>query len=685
MNRSAWTTRAAVAAAVLTLPIYLLTMNRTIGFMDRGELAAVAVTWGIPHATGYPTLMLLAGALVHLLPFRPVLVLSVLAACLVTAGSAVLTVLFDAVGSMATPDLPARERATIALLAALIVSFTMTWWQQANGFEVYALHCLLMPLVVVLGLRWMLAARVASDSSAPAAPARGPAFRFALVVGLSFANHLTTVLLAPGLIACALCVLGPRRLLASLPALLPPFALGLLPYAWLPLRSALHPRFDWGSPHTLRAFLHHVSGADYHRWMFASVADFDAQLRYIAWRIPSDFVWIGLPVAAIGFHFLLRRSRPLATFAALTVVSGVALVAGYRIPDPDAYLLTAALGIGVLLTAGLVRMAGKFGAPVTVGVAATMIVAGLALHWRDCDERGNRLAEGFVCDLLGPLPPRTLLFTTIWSQGVSPAWYFQTVEGLRPDVLVVDPDLARVSWYLDSMERQAPELVGRAQLPFERYRAMLRAAERGAPYDGRAIEAARQSFLSALAAGAMRDRAVFSTDGLPRNEPGGARVPYGLGFWLRADTSYVAEPSWTWAFRPWAHHMDVDVALTCQTYAESRFGRAQYEAAYGRYARIRPLLEAAAAFDPHIRPERVGPLPLATDTLVLRTARYFQTVHQTLLASGGPAAAVNSPSHAGSERRSTARVEAGSAAARVAGAQADPGGTGMLGSDRPGH
>ena len=47
----------ALGTFVVALPIYLCTMNRSVGFMDRGEMAAAAATWGIPHATGYPTLM----------------------------------------------------------------------------------------------------------------------------------------------------------------------------------------------------------------------------------------------------------------------------------------------------------------------------------------------------------------------------------------------------------------------------------------------------------------------------------------------------------------------------------------------------------------------------------------------------------------------------------------------------
>src|ERR1043166_2204601 len=118
MNRLSARARAAVSAGIFTLPIYLLTMNRSIGFMDRGELAAVAATWGIPHSTGYPTLMLLAGAVVHLAPVRPVLALNVFAAVLVALGAAVTTLLFDHVLRDSAPNLDARPRSILALLGA---------------------------------------------------------------------------------------------------------------------------------------------------------------------------------------------------------------------------------------------------------------------------------------------------------------------------------------------------------------------------------------------------------------------------------------------------------------------------------------------------------------------------------------------------------------------------------------
>ena len=146
----------AVLAFALTLPVYLLTMNRTIGFIDRGELAATAYTLGVPHPTGYPTLTALGFAVSHLVPLRPVLVLNGFAAVLVAMGVAMCVLLFDELLRRVRPvDLDERKRSQLALLASLMVGLSATWWHQANGFEVYSLHIVFVPLVCLLCLRWI--------------------------------------------------------------------------------------------------------------------------------------------------------------------------------------------------------------------------------------------------------------------------------------------------------------------------------------------------------------------------------------------------------------------------------------------------------------------------------------------------------------------------------------------------
>ena len=85
--------RAAVSVSVIAFAVYLGTLSPSFGFVDKGEMAAVAATLGIAHPTGYPTLMLIGFAFTSILPLRAVVSLNLLSALLAASGAGVLTVL----------------------------------------------------------------------------------------------------------------------------------------------------------------------------------------------------------------------------------------------------------------------------------------------------------------------------------------------------------------------------------------------------------------------------------------------------------------------------------------------------------------------------------------------------------------------------------------------------------------
>ena len=134
--------RVAAAASVFlaAAAIDLATMNRTVGLVDRGELAAIATTLGIAHPTGYPTLTLLGHVWVGLLPLEPALALNLLAALWAAAGAGLLTLLYDQVlarvaGAGGGPAPAPGPRAALAAIGALLTALTGVWWGQAGGFS----------------------------------------------------------------------------------------------------------------------------------------------------------------------------------------------------------------------------------------------------------------------------------------------------------------------------------------------------------------------------------------------------------------------------------------------------------------------------------------------------------------------------------------------------------------------
>jgi len=309
------------------------------------------------------------------------------------------------------------------------------------------------------------------------------------------------------------------------------------------------------------------------------------------------------------------------------VVAGAVFAIGYRIQELDPYLLTVAFGLGLLLMAGLARTSERFGPRVAVALAVLMAGANFALHYRSCDESGNRMVEGYVSDLLTPLPARAVLFDGGWDLDLSASYYLQIVEGLRADVTIVSPELSRTSWYLDELQRRAPELIARVRPQFERYRTDLRRFEDGRPHDGELLEREYREFLGVLALSAMRDRDVFTTGAsLPGAPAGWHYVPFGLARRVTSDTSYVPEPRWAMTFRPWADRSNHYVALSAWTWGESRLARARYESQYGHPERAAAIQADMVARAPHFDLRALEPEPLGTEAITLAAADFFRRV-----------------------------------------------------------
>src|SRR5690606_33176248 len=85
---------------------------------------------------------------------------------------------------------------TAAAAGALALAFSRTFWSQGTAAEVYALHLVLIAVILLL----FFPPRVGASSFGFPHPAGGRLLLFGYMLGLSFANHMLTVLLAPALL-----------------------------------------------------------------------------------------------------------------------------------------------------------------------------------------------------------------------------------------------------------------------------------------------------------------------------------------------------------------------------------------------------------------------------------------------------------------------------------------------------
>ncbi len=596
--------RDASAIALLTFAVYSLTRVPGLSFIDSGELAASATLLGISHPTGYPLFTLLGWIFAHL-PFgsESIVRLNVMASLFCALGAGLFFVVSTEIlslvrGTGGGREDPAAGPAVRAGAAAgtLILAFSETWWLQSTAVEVYSLHVLLVALVLLTFLRAVACRGGGVD---------GRWYLFAFVLGLCFTNHMTTVLLGPGLLYLYFSACGGRpESWKRLGRMTPFFLLGLTPYLYLPLRAAQNPPFNWGAPDSPERFFWHVSGKQFRVWIFSSGDAAVRQFKYFLSALPSETATVGLLLAVVGGVVLFLRQRRLFWGTLILFVTCVAYSINYDIHDIDSYFLLAYIcmalwaGVGtywLVLRAGhwmAMPRAAAWGLPVLCAAAV------LAVNYPRVDQSSNTVVEDYTANMLGSLEDHAFILSYQWDFWVSASYYVQYVRHERTDVAVVDKELLRRSWYLRELRVRYPWLIEPCRKEVEAFGTELEKFERGRPYNPSVIEARFEEMVRSFIRTQSSRRPVYVTPEIePEFTTGWQRVPAGLALRLYPDTLFHPSPLPQWIVRMPARKGKMEAA-TARLYADAMVRWAQYYYIGRGYSEeVNQALKSALVFD----------------------------------------------------------------------------------------
>ncbi len=430
--RPAWPI--ALGVGLVSFAVYVRTLLPGIAFGDWGEMQTVPHVLGVAHPTGYPTYVLIAW-LAELLPVGSVAFrANLLSAVFVSATLATVTLIGTRLGI----------RPAIAAGGALALGAVGTVWAAATVSEVNPLHLLFGALLLHRSLVW-------ADGRATRDLVVG-----GLLVGLALGNHLLTLFLAPfvGLFV----VWAGRRELSARPWILAGALaaglLGLSVYAYIPLAASQSPPLAYNHPTTLDGFLWLVEGTQF-RTQFDFLSpkgpgEFIASLPAL-WTLVVARATPVLPVMGVGGLVLLVIRRP--AFGLLCtsfLLTGVYIWANYL--HLEHYLLVPWLVVGIGaavalqgIADALARWAPAIGAvggrtvdwrSVTGAVGVVLAIILGAGNWAAADRSGDASGRAYVDEVFGSLPANAAILS-YWDAS-TPLWHGQLVEGIRPDVLVVD-------------------------------------------------------------------------------------------------------------------------------------------------------------------------------------------------------------------------------------------------------
>lgn len=353
-----------LAVAAITAALYLSSVAPSVltfgqASYDAASLQTRAYVLGIGHPTGYPTFILL-GKLFTYLPVGEV----AFRVSLSSAFYGILAVLFCYLTALRL-----TRRAGVSALAALLLAVGPGLWSQAVIAEVYTLNAAFISATLYVLVLWRGSGKEWQLLFA------------AFLCGLSLTNHMTSGLLLPAAAGTVFLVdrskfCRPVFVIKAFGA----FCLGLLPYAYLPLRAAMEPPMNYGEAQGPAGLWWLISGGRFGGRMFAlAPGEYPERALLYLNEVWEQFPLPVLVFPLLGLAVLWRGNRAALVALAVVYFGTLAYAAGYDIPDIHPYFIPTYLVLALWLAVGASALLDYAEGPASLGLTGRTAARGLVL------------------------------------------------------------------------------------------------------------------------------------------------------------------------------------------------------------------------------------------------------------------------------------------------------------------
>lgn len=616
-------------SALIVLCIYLLTMSVGVVHLDSGELAAAASTLGIAHPTGYPLFTLLGYTFTKIFFFLPKITsLNLLAAFLTTIGYYFLVktnVLLFSRFNIPENFIKEKKKKTsvkieidhqliliLSVSAGVIIAFSKTFWLQSTSVEVYSLHLALIIPTLYFFLRAIDSNKIVDARTNWRIFKNKYWLLFPIFLGLSFTNHMTTLLILPAIAFLYFQKYGINSgSIRRIVFLLVPFFAALLIYLYLPISASTNPEINWGNPIDFERFKRHVMGWQYQSWIFSSTESASKQFKYFFENLPREFAYAGLIFLVIGLFFLLQSNRKIFVFTFILFVTCVLYSINYDIADIDAYFLLAYISSSFFIFSGLKFIYEKLSAlkvKITPVLFLFIPILVLVVNFSKVNQRDNVQFEQYSKNVLQSVEPNAIIISYLWDFFVSPSYYLQHVENFRKDVAVIDKELVRRTWYFNQIKTNFPEIYENSKHEIEAFIPKLLKFERNEKYDAQILQKYFELILTGFVTKNINNRPIYLTSEMVTNDlrNGQFKLPDSLTvvpdlFLFKVTSSKDYHPLKNFDYDIQFKNDDSYYTSTLRNLvAMIHVNRALYEKNFGKLEESKKFIELALKADPKI-------------------------------------------------------------------------------------
>ncbi|MEJ5351997.1 MAG: DUF2723 domain-containing protein [Melioribacteraceae bacterium] len=585
--------------------IYLTTIAPAVIQIDSGELAAVQSTLGIAHPTGYPLFTLIGFLFLKIpLTLTKIFQANLLASIWCAVGIVFFVKSVNLILSNIKINFNSRlkekekkksynknygfeqENILVSTFSGLFLAFSKTYWFQSTSVEVYSLQIFLFNLIIYLSLKTFYENK--NDLYEWT--------KVGAVLALGFSNHMTTLLVLPFI--AILFFVKEKLILIATKKLIVTFLIStciiVLFYLYLPLRASSNPELNWGNPINFENFWRHFTGKQYQVWLFSSFDSAEKQFNHYLQNLPDEFTYAYFIFVLAGIFYSLKVSKRFFYLLLVTFLFSVLYVINYDIVDIDSYFLLSFIMLSFFGAFGIKFIFEKL-TEIYYSLSITLIVLifVFASNFSQVNQSDVYTFEDYTKSILQSVEKNSLILTYQWDYFVSPSYYYQYVENFRKDVVVIDKELLRRSWYYNQLKRNYPDVTKNIQNDINNFLIAVKPFERSENYDSNILEKYYRKILTGLVSDT--NRVVYIGLELFQNEmqrgelqlPEGYQiVPHLFMFKVVKGNEYVPAPVPDFKIRfPKNRNKYIDfienVLGTMLTY------RAMYEIQYGKIERAK--------------------------------------------------------------------------------------------------
>lgn len=498
---------------LILLFIYSLTLAPTLLHIDCGELAAVQYSLGIAHPTGYPLFSLLGYLFLKIPLFdRAIIQCNFLSALWTAAGAGLITFgLFQwLISEKPFPSAKGKSGEKLEKLPAFWISVstgfllgsTITVWAQATSVEVYSLHLLLLAGILVAAFcAWHRNSRASW-------------IWVGVGLGLAFSNHMTTLMVVPGVGFLYFHRKGLNK--KAIQEMLFPALAGisiLIPaYGFLIWRESMGPTISWGNLHDFTTLKRHVSGHQYQNWIFAGSKVAARNLGEFLKAAPKEWGFPGLLLLIFGFKRAFSFHRVAAWAMVICLIFNIFYVTQYDIKDLEPYFLLTMVSMAYFMAFGMLVFVEKIKKPALSFFLLAVPGLAFAINWQVSNQNQTQFFEQYARKILDGVEDNALILSQQWDFLIPQYYYFKVAENQYSNILIVDKELLKRSWYLQGqLPRLQADIFQGMEEERDRFLAEVKPFEEGKSYDGQLIESAYQDLISKLLLAQAAKRPVYVT------------------------------------------------------------------------------------------------------------------------------------------------------------------------------